>query len=87
LEDYFHRCGFSDPDQYAVNLAALYDRKRHPGAAPAFLLAMKRLRTSFYKQNSRLVRPAFEKRILKLLDDNFKKKERIFDYKGRRGKN
>lgn len=75
LEDYFHRCGFSDTDQYAVSLATLYDRKRQSKTAPDFLSAMKQLRTAFYRRNERVQRAAFEKKILTLLDNEFKKKE------------
>jgi hypothetical protein len=75
LEDYFHRCGFGDTDQYAVSLATLYDRKRQLKTVPAFLSAMKHLRTGFYKRNERLQRAAFEKKLLTLLDSEFKKKE------------
>jgi hypothetical protein len=75
LENYFHRCGFSDTDQYAVNLATLYDRKRHVKTGPFFLAAMKQLRTTFYRKNEQIRREAFEKKILSLLDREFKKKE------------
>lgn len=75
LENYFNRCGLADPDQYAVTLARFYDRQRHGKTTPAFLSAMKRLRTVFYRQNQHTERSAFERRILTLLDTKFKKKE------------
>jgi hypothetical protein len=75
LENYFNRCGLADPDQYAVNLAKLYDTQRNGKTVLAFLSAMNRIRTVFYKQNERIRRLAFERRILTLLDSKFKKKE------------
>ena len=75
LENYFHRCGFNDSDQYAVHLATLYNRKRHAKTGPFFLAAMKQLRTTFYRKNQQIRREAFEKKILILLDREFKKKE------------
>lgn len=71
LENYINRCGLADPDQYAVNLAKLYDCQRHGKTVPAFLFAMKRIRTVFYKRNQHTQRPAFERRILTLLDSKF----------------
>jgi hypothetical protein len=78
LENYFNRCGLVDPDQYAVNVARLYDRQRHGKKTPAFLSSMKRIHTVFYKQNARTQRPTFEKRVLTLLDSKFKKKRVLF---------
>ncbi len=75
LEDYFNRCGFSDPDQYAVNLAKLYDRERHGKTVDAFLPAMNRIRTVFYKRNLQVHREVFDRKILTLLDSKFKKKD------------
>lgn len=75
LEDYFNRCGLGDPDQYAVNLARLYDRERHGKTVPAFLSGMMRIRTVFYKRNSHTQRETFERKILTLLDTKFKKKD------------
>jgi hypothetical protein len=75
LEDYFHRCGLNDTDQYAVNLATLYDRERHGKTGPVFLSAMRHLRTAFYRRNGKTQRETFEKRILSLLDAKFKKKD------------
>ncbi len=86
LEDYFHRCGFGDTDQYAVSLATLYDGRRQVKTVPSFLSAMKQLRTAFYKRNGRLQRAAFEKRLLTLLDSEFKKKSSLHLTSGR-GKN
>lgn len=75
VEDYFNRRGLSDVDQYAVALAKLYDRERHGKSQPAFLAAMKRIRTVFYKRNDRIQRDAFERQMLSLLDNKFKKKD------------
>ena len=75
LENYFNRCGLADPDQYAVSVAKLYDYERQGKTVAAFLSAMKRIRTVFYKQNRRTQRLAFERNILTLLDSKFKKKE------------
>jgi hypothetical protein len=74
LEDYFNRRGLGDPDQYAVALARLYDRERHSMTGPAFLAAMKRIRTVFYKRNNNLHRDTFDRKMLTLLDTRFKKK-------------
>jgi hypothetical protein len=75
LEDYFNRRGLSDPDQYAVALARLYDRERHGKTAPAFLASMKRIRTVFYKRNNHIQRDTFDRKTLTLLDNKFKKKD------------
>jgi hypothetical protein len=75
LEDYFDRRGLGDPDQYAVAVARLYDRERHGKAMPAFLAAMKRIRTAFYRRNDHLQRDTFERRLLAVLDGRFKKKD------------
>src|SRR6266702_3126294 len=68
LEDYFNRRGLGDADQYAVALARLYDRERHAKTAPAFLAAMKRIRTVFYKRNDHIERDTFDSKMLALLD-------------------
>ena len=75
LEDYFHHCGLADPDQYAVSVAKLYDRKRYHKTAAAFLVAMKRVRTSFYRRNRQTRRESFERMLLTALDGKFKKKD------------
>ena len=75
LEDYFNRRGLGDPDQYAVSLARLYDRERHAKSASAFLAAMKRVRTVFYRRNDRIDRATFEGKLLAVLDSRFKKKD------------
>lgn len=75
LEDYFAKRGLADPDQYAVALARLYDRQRDNKAEPAFLVAMKRVRTIFYKRNDHIERDTFDRRLLSLLDSRFKKKD------------
>lgn len=74
LEDYFHRCGFGDPDQYAVSLATLYDRRRKRETTAAFLSSMSRIRTAFFRANAGARRPLLERRILSHLDAKFKKK-------------
>lgn len=78
LEDYFNRRGLGDPDQYAVSLARLYDRERHGKTGSAFLAAMKRIRTAFYRRNDRIDRPTFEGKLLAVLDGRFKKKRLFF---------
>jgi|ERR1035437_943574 hypothetical protein len=75
LEDYFNRRGLGDPDQYAVALAKLYDRERHGKTGPAFLAAMKRIRTAFYRRNDHIQRSTFESKLLTALDSRFKKKD------------
>jgi hypothetical protein len=75
LENYFHSRGLKDSTQYAVSLASLYDRKRYDRSSSEFLSAMRLLRTSFFKRNENLHRDTFEKKILDLLDNEFKKKE------------
>jgi hypothetical protein len=75
LENYFNRLGLSDTDEYAVSLAALYDRERHSETAAEFLSLMKRMRTVFYKRNSHSPRAQFEKKLLQMLDSKFKKKD------------
>jgi len=74
LEDCFDRRGLSDPDQYAVSLAKLYDRERYGKSATTFLASMKRIRTVFYRTNAHTQRDGFERQILTLLDGKFKKK-------------
>ncbi len=75
LEDYFNRCGLSDPDQYAIKLATLYDRERHDKTVDAFLSAMNRIRTVFYRRNPQAQREVFKRHVLTLLDKKFKKKD------------
>ncbi|MGH9547140.1 MAG: hypothetical protein ACRD23_18185 [Terriglobales bacterium] len=75
IEDYFRNRGLDDPDQYAVGLARLYDRKRLGKSDAAFLAAMKNIRTIFYKRNDRVQRAAFDRKMLDLLDNKFKKKD------------
>lgn len=75
LEEYFSQRQFRDIDQYAVNLARLYDRERHHRKAKEFLLLMKRMRTAFYRRNQQASRAMFEKRLLGMLDSKFKKKD------------
>ena len=74
LEDYFNRRGLGDPDQYAVSLARLYDRERQEKTGPAFLAAMRHIRTAFYRRNDCIDRAAFEGKLLAVLDGKFKKK-------------
>jgi hypothetical protein len=76
LEDYFDRCGLTDPDQYAVSLAKLYDGERRGKAATRFLASMKRIRTVFYRTNAHTQRDGFERKVLALLDGKYKKKTR-----------
>jgi chemotaxis methyl-accepting protein methylase len=75
LEEYFNNRGLSDPDQYAVLLAKLYDRERSSKTVTEFLSAMKRIRTVFFRRNANLERDKFNRNILTLLDSKFKKKE------------
>jgi hypothetical protein len=75
LEDSFNRRGLGDPDQYAVNLARVYDRERAGKSETEFLALMRRVRTAFYRRNSNLARDIFERNILALLDSKFKKKD------------
>ena len=75
LEDHFNRCGLTDPNQYAVSIAKLYDRERYGKTATTFLASMKRIRTVFYRTNSHTQRDGFERKILALLDSKFKKKD------------
>jgi len=74
LEDYFHRCGFADKDQYAVSVAKLYDRERHLKSTTAFISAMRRIHTVFYRRNAQTRRETFERTIVTALDSKFKKK-------------
>jgi|SRR5580704_8897498 hypothetical protein len=74
LEDYFDHSGLSDPDQYSVALAKLYDRERAAKNTNTFLSAMHRIRTAFFRANDRLQREAFERKVLVRLDAKFKKK-------------
>jgi hypothetical protein len=78
LENYFNRRGLGDPDQYAVELARLYDCERQGKTALAFLAAMKRIRTVFYKHNDHIQRDTFDPTMLALLDGKFKKKRLCF---------
>jgi hypothetical protein len=72
LEDYVNRRGLGDPDQYAVNLARLYDRERFGKSVPEFLSSMRRMRTTFYRRNAQIQRDEFERHVLALLDSKFK---------------
>ncbi len=75
LEDYFNRRGLGDSDQYAVNLAKVYDRERPGKTVDEFLARMKRIRTSFYRRHSHLRRDEFERDLLTIIDSKFKKKD------------
>lgn len=74
LEDYFNRCGLSDPDQYAVAVARIYDKHRQGKTPNAFLSLMGKIRTAFFRANAGVQRAAFERKILGRLDGRFKKK-------------
>jgi len=74
LEDYFNRGGFTDPDQYAIALAKLYDRGRQGKTSAAFLSSMRKIRTAFFRANNRVQRSTFERKVLSRLDGKFKKK-------------
>jgi hypothetical protein len=74
IEDHFHRRGLEDIDQYAVKLANAYARARPTSDDPQLLSSFARIRTIFYRNNTSLNRRAFEKKLLSLLDQNFKKK-------------
>lgn len=74
LEDYFHRRNLSDVDQYAVKLANLYARRRSTEKDSAFVTAMHRLQTVFYKNNPDADRASVERDILRRLDTKFQKK-------------
>ncbi|MGO9589798.1 MAG: hypothetical protein ACLP3K_07100 [Candidatus Acidiferrales bacterium] len=78
LEDYFNQCGCGDPDLYALTLAELFDERRGGKSAKQFLAAMGRIRTIFYRRNSKLRRNSFERKVLSLLDSRFKKKRPEF---------
>ncbi len=73
LEDLIAAGRHADPDQYAIALANLYDRRRREGSRRDFLGAMRGLRTSFFRVN-RLDRAEFEEHLAKALDRRFKKK-------------
>jgi chemotaxis methyl-accepting protein methylase len=81
LEDYFNRCGFTDPDQYAVAVAKLYDRERQGKTPNAFLSSMTKIRTAFFRANDRVQRAAFERKVLTRLDGKFKKKVSFSSHK------
>jgi hypothetical protein len=74
LEDHFNRCGLTDPDQYAVAVAKLYDRKRRGKTPDTFLSSMRTIRTAFFRTNGIAQRPTFERKLLTRLDGKFKKK-------------
>ena len=74
LEDHFARRGLSDPDQYAVRLANLFDSRRTSVSANAFLGSMGRVKTAFFRANPGLDRRSFEAKLLRTLDGKFKKK-------------
>jgi hypothetical protein len=77
LEDYFHRRNLSDVDQYAVKLANLYARRRGKEKDTAFVTAMRRLQTVFYKNNPEADRTSVERDILRRLDSKFQKKKNL----------
>ena len=75
IEDYFERRGLEDRDQYAVHLANLYDRHRSTSSDADFLQRMRRVRTTFYRNNRAIDRGAFDQRLLKALDGRFARKK------------
>ncbi len=79
LEDYFEGRSLRDADQFAVSIANLYENRRAQTSDNQFLVAMRKLRTVFYKNNSSLIRADFERHLLKLLDDRFDPKKKGID--------
>ena len=84
LEDHLSRRRLSDPDQYAVRLANLYDRLRLDSSFDEFLGAMARIRTAFFRANTQIDRRDFESNLLTALDRKFdlKKKSPIEEFPG-----
>jgi len=74
IEDHLQRRGLRDVDQYAVKLANAYGRERRKKADKPFLEAVHRIRTVFFRNNSQLDRRSFERSLVSLLDNEFKKK-------------
>jgi len=75
LEDLFARGRHDDPDQYAIALANLYDRRRRVGSRRDFADAMRAVKTAFFRANG-LNRAEFETHLVEALDRRFKKKLR-----------
>lgn len=73
IEDYLHQRNFEISDNYAVQLAKLYVNYRLDIDDASFLGRMGKIRTVLFANND-LDRIRFEKRILKSLDRNYKKK-------------
>lgn len=71
LEDGFRRQHLDDVDQYAVKVANLYARRRRSSSAKDFLRDLGRLRTAFFRRNSRTDRRVFEKELMARLDAKF----------------
>jgi hypothetical protein len=74
VEDYLQHRGLRDVDQYAVKVSNLYARERRRKTNKLFLQTIRRIRTVFYRNNSQLDRPSFEKSLVSVLDNQFKKK-------------
>jgi len=75
LEDRFSQRSLVDNDQYAVRMANLYGQRRSGESKAAFLKAMHRLQTIFFRGNSIDRRDEFEVDLLDLLDAKFLKKK------------
>jgi hypothetical protein len=84
LEDYFQQRGLTDVDQYAIRIANLFDRYHVQDGSETFTLALRKIRTAFYRRNQQLNRRDFEAVITTLLTRRFKKKineEQIANFK------
>jgi hypothetical protein len=77
LEDSFERRNLTDVDQFAVLIANLYDKRRGETSEEEFLIAMRKLRTLFYKNNPDLNRSYFEQTLLRSLDARFHSKKKV----------
>jgi hypothetical protein len=75
IEDYFERRQLEDLDQYAVRLANLYGQRRSRCSRDEFLQQMRRVRTTFYRNNRAIDREEFDGRLLRALDQKFASKK------------
>lgn len=75
LEDYFEQRGLSNTDQYAIQIASLYDQLHVNSSEEDVLKAMHSVHTIFFRNNASLNRVQFERDLLSRLNIQFKKKD------------
>jgi hypothetical protein len=72
LEDYLRGRGLHDGDQYAIKIANLYTRSRRSETRLGFMKRIRRVRTTFFRNNPQIARGKLEREVLGALDREFR---------------